>query len=133
MQIKINDPKNILNYSFFEWLIVKIRDKFLNDIDVRKLLRIEIFLKSLYKDIDVEKVILQAFDNLIITESINCYYIKINPNIFIANLDRVNLLSICKFINYGNAEIPGYQIFTNTFDHFAKNIDTYINRYLYMI
>lgn len=137
MQLRISDPKGVLDRSFITWLIDQIRDKILLSLNMQKLLAWDEYLnnnpvyKSIYKKkISTRDLIIAGSMNLIFTQSANAWSIFINPNTYAPGLDRVKLSSICKLINFGNFEIRNYPIFTDTFDYFAENIATYIDRYL---
>ena len=137
MKLHLEDPKNIIDRSFIEWVKEKIRDKIISDIDPKKLIAWDEFLnsypeyKSIYKKrISALDVITAGAMNLDYSSSASNIYIFINRNIFMPGLDRIKVESICKLINFGNQESSGYPIFTNTFEYFAKNISTYIDRYL---
>jgi hypothetical protein len=136
MKLEIRDPKNLLDRSFIEWLKLKIRDKILIDTDPHKLLKWDLFFndnnefKSIYKKrIQTRDFIIAGAVNLTYTKSEVSFIIRINNNIYTPGLDRIKLISICKLINFGNSEIGGYPIFTNTMNHFAENIQYYVEEY----
>lgn len=43
---------------------------------------------------------------------------------------NIKISSLCKLINFGNMDIDGYPIFSNTFQHFRDNIDKYIDKHI---
>ena len=138
MQLEISDPKNLLDRSFILWLKVKIRDKILADLDLKKLIVWDKYLnennvyKSIYKkQINTRDIIVAGAMNLDFSKSESNFMIYINRNIFTPGLDRIKLEAICKLINFGDLGIKGYPIFTNTFDYFAESIQDYIDSYLH--
>lgn len=138
MKLEIGDPKNLLDRSFIEWLRVKIRNKILADVNLKKLENWDNFFnnqpmyKSIYKKkILTSDIISAGASNLDYVKSESNFWIRINPNIYTPGLDRVKLDVICKLINYGNRDLVGYPIFTDTFEYFAENIDEYVDRYLH--
>ena len=138
MQLEISDPKNLLDRSFILWLKVKIRDKILADLDLKKLIVWDKYLnennvyKSIYKkQINTQDIIIAGAMNLDFSKSESNFMIYINRNIFTPGLDRIKLESICKLINFGDLGIKGYPIFTNTFDYFAESIQDYIDSYFH--
>ena len=138
MQLEISDPKNLLDRSFILWLKVKIRDKILADLDLKKLIVWDKYLnennvyKSIYKkQINTRDIIVAGAMNLDFSKSESNFMIYINRNIFTPGLDRIKLESICKLINFGDLRIKGYPIFTDTFDYFAESIQDYIDSYLH--
>ena len=138
MKLEIGDPKNLLDRSFIEWLKVKIRNKILADVNLKKLENWDNFFnnQSMYKSIYKKKIltsdiILAGASNLDYVKSESNFWIRINPNIYTPGLDKVKLDVICKLINYGNRDLVGYPIFTDTFEYFAENINEYVDRYLH--
>lgn len=138
MKLEIGDPKNLLDRPFIEWLKVKIRNKILADVNLKKLENWDNFFnnQSMYKSIYKKKIltsdiILAGASNLDYVKSESNFWIRINPNIYTPGLDRVKLAVICKLINYGNRDLVGYPIFTDTFEYFAENINEYVDRYLH--
>lgn len=132
MFLKINDADNILQYPFFSWLIDKIKIKLLSDMQISRLSSLQQEAQKIYdEDIDLQKILLQAINNLVIIPYTDYTTIGINPNIFANNLDRIKLSDVCKFINYGNSAAPGYPIFTDTFRYISENIKDYTFKYLY--
>ncbi len=138
MKLEINDPKNLLDRSFIQWLKVKIRDKIIAGINPKKLIIWDEYLnnnpvyKSIYKKkISALDIIVAGAMNLDFNESGSDFMIYINRNIYTPGLDRVKLETLCKLINFGDLNNKGYPIFTDTFDYFAESIHDYIDRYLH--
>lgn len=137
MKLEISDPKNLLDRSFIMWLKVKIRDKIISDIDCKKLIKWDEYFntnnvyKSIYKKkLYTRDLITAGATNLDFTKSESTFTIFVNRNVFTPGLDRIKLETVCKLINFGDLEIKGYSIFTDTFDYFADNIQIYVDRYL---
>lgn len=137
MKLKITDPNKILDRPFINWLCIQIRDKVIVDLDLNKLINwdnyfnSEIVYKSIYKKkISTRDVIIAGVSNLIYQLSDSGFFISINPNIFTPGLDRIKLLTICKTINFGNQQITGYPIFTNTFQYIADHLNEYMERFM---
>ena len=138
MQLQIEDPKNLLQADFINWLKVKIRDKIISDIEDKKLIVWDEYLNtnsayvSIYKKkISSKDIIIAGAANLEFSKSESTFSIFINRNVFTPGLDRIKLETICKLINFGDLQIKGYPIFTDTFDYFAESIHDYVDRYLY--
>lgn len=137
MHLEIKDPDNLLDNKFIIWLKTKIRNKILADLDTDKLIKWDNYFndnpvyKSIYKkQIQSIDIITAGASNLIHSDQDELINICINPNVYTPGLDRIKLLTICKLINYGNQELSGYPIFTNTFEYFSDNIQKYVNLYL---
>lgn len=138
LKLEIEDYKNTLSDDFIVWLISKISEKIISDVNINKLVTWDNFFneQSLYKSIYKKKIssldlIIAGSRNLIYTKSQSSFCISVNPNIYAPGLDRIKLITICKLINYGNQDITSYPIFTDSFKHFAENIYDYVDMYLY--
>lgn len=137
MQLQITDSNDVLTKHFGEWLIERIQEKFSASIDDNKLKRWDKFFedapqyKSIYKKkILTKDILVTGIRNLVCQQSSSFLSIRIDNNKFVPGLDRVKVDSICKLINYGNQDIKGYPIFTDTFEHFAASIHDYVDEYL---
>lgn len=137
MQLLITDKNDVLTKDFGNWLIQRIQEKLAVDIDERKLKKWDNFFeksseyKSIYKKkIVTKELIITGMRNLVCFKSPVCLSIQIDKNQFVPGLDRVKIDSVCKLINYGNQDIKGYSIFTDTFEHFASNINEYVDKYM---
>lgn len=137
MQLLITDKNDVLTKDFGNWLIQRIQEKLAVDIDERKLKKWDKFFensseyKSIYKKkIVTKELIVIGVRNLVCFRSPIHLSIHIDTNQFVPGLDRVRIHSVCKLINYGNQEIKGYPIFTDTFEYFASNIDDYVDQYM---
>lgn len=131
------DKKLLLNHEFCDWLIMQIRKKILLDINIKKVAIWQLYLEKILADkilpkqkISADNIILQGINNLEYIYTDYSIEISVNNKINIQNLDQVKLISIIKLINYGNKDIVGYPIFTDTFNYFAENIDAYIDKYI---
>lgn len=138
MKLEIGDPKNLLDRSFIIWLKLKIRDKVLADINEAKLVKWDLYFnnnshfRSIYKKkLSTKDFIIAGAINLDYIKSESSFIIRINNNYYTPGLDRVKLMSICKLINFGNTEVNGYPIFTDTFEYFAQNIQAYVEEYIH--
>lgn len=137
MKFEITDPKNLLSKQFCHWLIEKIRDKIIKDVDKDKLEKFTIFLTSdrspvtvINKSFTVDHLILQGAKHLVVDSVSTGYSIHVDDNVFATGLDVTRLNTACKLINFGNTQIEGYPIFTNTFDYFSENLSSYVDRYI---
>ena len=137
MKLVIHDPNSVLNDSFKPWFIMKLRNHIINSISDAKLQNWNTYLNELpeYRSIYKKKlaardIIIAGASNLIAIDSSDSIIFMINPNIYAPGLDRVKLDSICKLINYGNNDMKAYPIFTDTFNYFRSELQTYISRFL---
>ena len=85
--------------------------------------------KSVSNNVKVSsrKVIVLGMSNLTHKRYETTTHIFINPNIYYPGTG-LKLADLCKIINFGNMSIDAYPIFTETFDHFSKNIKKYIDK-----
>ena len=102
-------------------------------LDVKKLIKYdEYFNSNTFKlggktKISSKKVILLGITNLSHKRYEATTHIFINPNINYPGTP-LKVVDLCKMINFGTLSIDGYPIFTNTFNHFSKNIKKYMDR-----
>jgi hypothetical protein len=136
MKLKIIDPNNMLDRSFINWLCIQIRNEVIANINLKKLdnwdryFNSETVYKSIYKKrISTRDLIVAGVSNLYYQVSEDGFWISINPTKLTPGLDRIKLETICKVINYGNRQIIGYPIFTDTFQKVADNITDYVQKY----
>lgn len=104
--------------EFINYLKVYLVSILLNSqIDFRRFNR---FFKDNFKDITAEGIVILASVNILIFQCENTFIITINPNKLIDGTN-MNLLEQCKFLNYGNLQIPGTHLFSDAFDYIAIN------------
>ena len=137
MKLAIFDANELIDIDFIKWLILRIRNTIIQNINNDKLKKWDEFFNSstVYKNIYKKKIstrdiIISGACNLTYLTTESEFIIQINPNIFTPGLDRVKLNAICKLINFGNLEISGYKIFTDVFNKFALEISDYVDLYL---
>ena len=129
----IVDNKDI-NLHFIKFIKRKMLEHISLILNFKKLTPFDEYFKSeefnkLSNNVRVssKKVIVLGMTNLIHKRYETNTHIFINPNILFPGTD-IKLVDLCKIINYGNMSIEGYPIFTDTFEHFSKNINKYIDR-----
>lgn len=103
--------------EFYTWLVLEIKKLFPLFIKRYKLISL-----SNYLNIDCYQVLIKACDNLIVKDFKDNKIITINDD---AMFGKYNLKQLCKFINNGNMEIKGYDIFTQVFFLIKRNIKVY--------
>lgn len=77
--------------------------------------------------VSAKKVIVLGMSNLTHRRYETTTHIFINPNIYYTGTN-IKLVDLCNLINFGNMSIDGYPIFTETFNHFSRNIKKYIDK-----
>lgn len=137
MHLDISDPDKVLDRDFLVWLISELRNHIITHINPKKLIKWDEYLNSSNEFVSIYKKRLSAADiitagamNLMFIEYQNKYSIQINPSKLVPGLDRVKLQTICKLINFGNRAQASYPLFTDSFEYFAENIQTYVDRWV---
>ena len=74
--------------------------------------------------ISSRRVLLMGMTNLSHKRYKSTTHIFINPNINYPGT-YIKVIDLCKVINYGTMSIEAYPIISETFDHFANNIEKY--------
>lgn len=124
------------NKDFVEWLIGVIRDEVLLRINDNYLDNMEYYLNTMLSNstlsddqIDLYLAVIQILDHLEYVNGFSHYHIQINP---VARLSGTTfkLLAIAKFINYGNQDVVGCGVFTESFSYIGNNIAEYYRTYL---
>lgn len=135
MKLEIEYKDSSLDRKFGNWLILIIQKLIQSSINDKKLLKWDKYISEnfnhLYsKKVTSKDIILAGIKDLVCDDTDSKLIIKISTNHFIQGLDRVRIETLCRLINYGNTEIKGYPIFTDTFDDIADNISVYVRKYL---
>lgn len=123
--------------GFINWIIDRLRDEILIRASDEKLRYMEECLNSMLESstlapdvhIDLLYAVLQSVDSLEYVEGLGYYHIQINPFVKLSGTD-FKLVSIAKFINYGNQDISGCNIFTDSFLEVSENISMYYRMYI---
>lgn len=139
MELRIRDSKGFIDVNFGYWLLPKIQSKLISNIDQYKLERWDNYLtnskslKRLYtQEYKAENIILFAANNLVCDGADGEITIHFNNTKLIPGFDRLLLNTLIKTVNYGTLDTKGCPIFTETFNYFAQNIDSYVRLY-YML
>jgi hypothetical protein len=112
--------------EFIFWLIRKIRDYFLININSDKLINLQ--SNEDYKNIDLFSCLIQCFNSLQYRKYPGKYVIQVNPNTIISQ-PRAKLIEVCKYITYGTLNIKGYPIVLDIFKYFAENLDEFLEEF----
>ena len=136
MRLLIRDTSKLVDREFGNWLQIRIRAKLIVNAFNYKLQLWDKYLsesdsvKRLYKrDYKALDVILFAANNLVCKGTDGEVSIQFNDTKFVPGFDRLTLGVIVKTINYGNLDVKACSIFTDTFNYFAKDIDTFVKEY----
>ncbi len=124
--------------KFCEWLIPKIQNYLYQNIDDRKLEKINLYLNenklilfnyNEYRIISAKNILLGGIYNLRVRISGNNSFIEIDPSVIIPNTSA-KFIDIVKLINFGNLDLQGYRIISDTMEYFAENINLFYNQFL---
>ena len=128
--MKVTVPKEDVDDEFIEELILRIKRNLIILFDGMKS-KIDYLQRYITKNIrrfsysldriDLESVITEGIDNIISKETTEEYIIQIDDKKFINGV-YVSVYDICKFVNYGNFDVPGTMLFSNIFDETQKNL-----------
>lgn len=136
ISLRLHDSNNIIDSDFGYWLVSKIRVRLISNFRNYNFKRWDNYLTEskevtrLYsRNYTAYEIVDFAASNIICNSSTGEITISINNNKFVPGFDRLKLSTIVKTINYGTLDIKGCSIFTDTFNHFAENIDTYASIY----
>ena len=127
----IIDNKNITK-SFIPYLKKRILGHVLILLDLKKIIKYDEYFNSFnFKSdnptiINTKKIIMLGMSNLIHERYETTTHISINPNITYPGT-KFKIIDLCKVINFGTLSIDAYPIFTETFNHFSKNLKKYID------
>lgn len=133
MELRIFDKDQFVTVDFGKWLIPHIRSKVISSIDKTKLSALDNYLAETALIKPLSKTPPKTFDVIVfIANNLKCegtdgeIYITVSKTAFVPGFDRLKAEIAAKLINYGNLEVKGYSIFTDSFNEIAKNIDTYV-------
>lgn len=136
MKLQIQDPNNELDREFGFWLISKIKEYFNSQLDPKKLINWDKFFNEseeivkLYKTrISSERILQLGINNLTVKKIPNSLEIFLLKNQFVPGLDRVSVDTACRLITFGNQSLSGYPVLLTTLQHFADNINYYVDLY----
>ena len=136
MELRVRDSNKIIDVDFGAWLSNRIKIKLLsnskkyNFVHWDKYLSESETLKRLYKkDYKAMDVIVFASKNIVCKGTDGEISITFDNTKFVPGFDRLPLVTLVKTINYGTQDSKGCPIFTDTFNYFVKNLDTYVGMY----
>ena len=109
--------------EFGNWLLQDMKKTFKTQVNCKKLESFQHYLQE-YLNINISAISVynNGIDNLILKKNDDVLVIQISDKSY---LNNIKILNLCKLINYGNAEITPYPIFTQIFDKYAENISEY--------
>lgn len=120
---------NKYGYSFAEQIkkvfIARLKIKF----NVRKTIAINIALIDEYnlnQNISIEEIFDYMYDHIVIKPFGSYYKIQIDPNIRMYGTS-VKLVTLVKFITYGNLNQKGYRVILDVIKDLRKEIDEIIS------
>ena len=119
------------NYSprFINFLIKTIKNRVITKLSLNKLKVWDKYLDTINKNHESAKeIILISLSELVYIIEDNYIIITINNNYVLSKL-HLKLTDAIKLINFGNMEIKGYPIISDTFQYVEKNIKGYEKRF----
>lgn len=136
MKLEIFDPDETLDEDFGPWIIRVINAQFRHELNPKKLRKWNPILQEAYKDrllsnhkLDAQTILVTGIKTLTCVTSPGKITIRFNKNIFVLGADRLRVVDVCKFINFGNTLVSGYPIITNVLTTVQDNIEYLVDRY----
>lgn len=136
MKLEIFDPSETLGKGFGLWLIRIIYDQFRYELNRKKLKRWNTILQETYKvrlfnsqQIDAQTILINGMKTLVCYTAPGKITITFNKNVFVPGADRLRVMTVCKFINYGNASVSGYPVITSVLTKIQDNIQRLVDEY----
>lgn len=131
MDLVIYKQKTFLAVDFIDYLCKLIQQLLLSShIDFR--LFNQYFTDNFQTEITAQNILINAGQNLQVLDFTEIIIIQINENVLFRN-SQIRLIDLCKLLNYGTLDIQGTNIFFDTFDYIANNINQiYLNYILEM-
>lgn len=136
MELRIRDSEGFVDKGFGWWLVFRIKVKLISNIKNYKLDNWDKYLNEAtelnrlfnrkYKTADV---ITFAAKNIICEGSAGEITLRFDDTKFVPGFDRLKLTTLLKTINFGTLSIKGCPIFSDTFNYFSEDIDTYVRLY----
>lgn len=136
MQLSIERTET--NVEFSNWLVTVIKQELIANINPRKLVVFEEYIK----ESNIFKLSQKTLNNLNLTNILYIFIRTLRKDIFKHNYlytfnshikyDTVTYYEICKFINYGNSQIKGYPVITNVLSNIQNNLKDYEHMYKVM-
>lgn len=122
------------NKQFIKWLIKILQMELMSNINLKKIQRLNNYVNDVLSDQEEVKVksvnlstaIVVGVRHLSFYESDGYFCIQINPKTFYPGT-KLRVYKFCEFINYGNLDIAGCNLFTNVFSNVAENLPNYYN------
>ena len=135
MELRIKDDNGTFTDDFIVYLIREIRYYLPLKINKRKLIKWDDYLNSIgitttdkYK-ISSYNVLLAGVHSLTYKKIDDEYIINIDNNAYMPYITE-SIDALCKLINYGNVELKGVYVLTETFEYFSKNVNKYFDKYV---
>lgn len=117
-------------YEFVLQLLRRFRLKVAMKLYVKDFTKIDVALNQLFdlSEITLSKEIISyALDNLIVVKQSNFYSIEFNPTLNYPGT-KIKLITLLRFISYGNSNVHGNSILIDEFKELNKNLS-----YLYKV
>ena len=131
MRLDINTKYGL---EFVLYIIKKLQEYIIGNINDKKLVFIEEYINQNYKSIYRKHI---SARDVLVSSAMNMTY-QIYANKFTVEIDSKQILygtnaklyDICKLINFGVLGIGSYPILTESFDYFKDNLDYMYEYYI---
>ena len=120
--------------EFVLYIIKKLQEYIIGNINDKKLVFIEEYINQNYKSVYRKHI---SARDILVSSAMNLTY-QIYANKFTVEIDSKQILygtnaklyDICKLINYGVLGMGSYHILTESFDYFRDNLDYMYEYYI---
>ena len=131
MRLDINTKYGL---EFVLYIIKKLQEHIIGNINDKKLVFIEEYINQNYKSIYRKHI---SARDVLVSSAMNLTY-QIYANKFTVEIDSKQILygtnaklyDICKLINFGVLGIGSYPVLTESFDYFKDNLDYMYEYYM---
>lgn len=131
MRLDINTKYGL---EFVLYIIKKLQEYIIGNINDKKLVFIEEYINQNYKSVYRKHI---SARDILVSSAMNLTY-QIYANKFTVEIDSKQILygtnaklyDICKLINFGVLGIGSYPILTESFDYFRDNLDYMYEYYI---
>lgn len=131
MRLDINTKYGL---EFVLYIIKKLQEYIIGNINDKKLVFIEEYINQNYKSVYRKHI---SARDILVSSAMNLTY-QIYANKFTVEIDSKQILygtnaklyDICKLINFGVLGIGSYPILTESFDYFKDNLDYMYEYYI---
>ena len=120
----------LYNDKFIQWLVRKFAEELILECNPKELLKMSRKLNMIVDSrIDICDAFMESTRHIRYSRNRNNYHIFIDP-LKLYRGSGYKLITLAKFINYGNNEIAGCLVYSKVARRISTNLEYYFNEYL---